>query len=219
MQGQRPRASAAGARTRGLRRPGQLPGRRSTDARVLARVAAGADLRRDPGADDARPGAAVRAAAGRAPGPAARRFARIAIFLPYAVPGVIATLLWGFLYLPSVSPVPVPARASSACRRSTCSARRRSTSRVANIALWGGVGFNMIVHLHRAAGDPDASSTSRPASTAPPSCRSPADQDPAGDPGADHDRGLLAHRHAAGVQRADHAAAADQLALRRPGRR
>src|SRR4051812_43824357 len=35
------------------------------------------------------------------------RFGRIAIFLPYAVPGVIASLMWGFLYLPSLSPLHV----------------------------------------------------------------------------------------------------------------
>src|SRR5262249_5086270 len=34
-----------------------------------------------------------------------RRFGRITIFLPYAVPSVIASLLWGFLYLPAVSPL------------------------------------------------------------------------------------------------------------------
>src|SRR5882724_10429148 len=33
------------------------------------------------------------------------KFSRLAIFLPYAVPGVIATLLWGFLYLPATSPI------------------------------------------------------------------------------------------------------------------
>src|ERR1700732_2978013 len=30
---------------------------------------------------------------------------RLAIFLPYAVPGVIASILWGFLYLPATSPI------------------------------------------------------------------------------------------------------------------
>ena len=40
----------------------------------------------------------------------ARGFTRTAIFLPYAVPGVIASLLWGFLYLPSTSPVTYIAR-------------------------------------------------------------------------------------------------------------
>src|SRR6478735_7915661 len=34
----------------------------------------------------------------------ARGFSRVSIFLPYAVPAVISSLLWGFLYLPGVSP-------------------------------------------------------------------------------------------------------------------
>ncbi|MBB2903396.1 multiple sugar transport system permease protein [Kineococcus radiotolerans] len=71
-------------------------------------------------------------------------FARTAIFLPYAVPAVIASLLWGFLYLPRVSPLvdvlevvglPAPDLLSS----------RLVIFAVANIALWGGIGFNMIV--------------------------------------------------------------------------
>lgn len=33
------------------------------------------------------------------------RFARLAIFLPYAVPVVIGTLMWGFLYSPSFGPL------------------------------------------------------------------------------------------------------------------
>ncbi|GAA3929853.1 sugar ABC transporter permease [Microbacterium soli] len=35
----------------------------------------------------------------------AKRFFQFAVFLPYAVPTVIAALLWGFLYQPSVSPL------------------------------------------------------------------------------------------------------------------
>lgn len=73
-----------------------------------------------------------------------RRFGRIAIFLPYAVPSVIASLLWGFLYLPAVSPlhflldrigVPGPNLLGPG----------GIMAAVANIALWGGVGFNMLV--------------------------------------------------------------------------
>ncbi|WP_024286317.1 carbohydrate ABC transporter permease [Cellulomonas sp. KRMCY2] len=73
-----------------------------------------------------------------------RTVTRVGIFLPYAVPGVIASLLWGFLYLPRVSPI----------RRVfdevglTPPDFFGSTSiffSVANIAVWGGVGFNMIV--------------------------------------------------------------------------
>ncbi|MEU6730478.1 sugar ABC transporter permease [Nonomuraea wenchangensis] len=66
------------------------------------------------------------------------RFSRIAIFLPYAVPGVAATLLWGFLYLPSLSPI-----------RSVLDADLLGATAVtysmANVAVWGGTGFNMLV--------------------------------------------------------------------------
>jgi multiple sugar transport system permease protein len=69
---------------------------------------------------------------------------RIGIFLPYAVPGVIASLLWGFLYLPNVSPIrdvltSVGLPAPDFLGPSTV------FFSVANIGIWGGVGFNMIV--------------------------------------------------------------------------
>jgi multiple sugar transport system permease protein len=66
------------------------------------------------------------------------RFSRIAVFLPYAVPGVAASLLWGFLYLPSLSPI-----------RQVLDIDLLGTGVVtfsmANVAIWGGVGFNMLV--------------------------------------------------------------------------
>ncbi|MDQ7806436.1 sugar ABC transporter permease [Amycolatopsis sp. A133] len=34
-----------------------------------------------------------------------RRFFRLAFFLPYAVPGVIAAVMWGFFYAPNLSPI------------------------------------------------------------------------------------------------------------------
>jgi multiple sugar transport system permease protein len=72
------------------------------------------------------------------------RFARISIFLPYAVPGVIASLLWGFLYLPGVSPIRDAASALSLPVPDLLSPSTVLFS-VANIGIWGGVGFNMIV--------------------------------------------------------------------------
>lgn len=66
------------------------------------------------------------------------RFGRIAIFLPYAVPGVAASLMWGFLYLPSLSPL----RAVLAVDPLAASA---VTYSMANVAVWGGTGFNMLV--------------------------------------------------------------------------
>lgn len=73
-----------------------------------------------------------------------RGFARTAIFLPYAVPGVIASLLWGFLYLPSTSPINHIARELGAGPLDFFSTPALYFS-LANIALWSGVGFNMIV--------------------------------------------------------------------------
>jgi multiple sugar transport system permease protein len=74
----------------------------------------------------------------------ATRFSRTAIFIPYAVPGVVATLLWGFMYLPSTSPFSyvterwgwgtIPFLDDSLLFPS-----------IANIAIWSGVGFNMLI--------------------------------------------------------------------------
>ncbi len=73
-----------------------------------------------------------------------RSFSRIAIFLPYAVPGIIASLLWGFLYLPGVSPIRDAAEAVGLPAPDFLAAGTVLFS-VANIGIWGGIGFNMIV--------------------------------------------------------------------------
>ncbi|MCO1593916.1 sugar ABC transporter permease [Micromonospora sp. RHAY321] len=69
---------------------------------------------------------------------------RIGIFLPYAVPGVIASLLWGFLYLPNVSPIRDAVTAVGLPAPDFLAPGSVLFS-VANIGVWGGVGFNMIV--------------------------------------------------------------------------
>ena len=74
----------------------------------------------------------------------ARGFARLSIFLPYAVPSVIASLLWGFLYLPGVSPVTFVADRIGVAVPDILSSGLVVFA-IANIGLWGGVGFNMIV--------------------------------------------------------------------------
>jgi multiple sugar transport system permease protein len=74
----------------------------------------------------------------------ATSFARVAIFLPYAVPAVISSLLWGFLYLPAVSPFYFLADLVGWDAPEVLSSRLIMFG-IANIALWGGVGFNMIV--------------------------------------------------------------------------
>lgn len=65
------------------------------------------------------------------------RFSRLSIFLPYAVPGVVASVLWGFLYLPALTPLPMPDGILST----------GLLFAVLNIGLWGGVGFNTVVIL------------------------------------------------------------------------
>lgn len=74
----------------------------------------------------------------------AKGFSRLVIFLPYAVPAVISSLLWGFLYLPAVSPFHFAADQAGWTLPSPLSSGLVIYA-IANIAVWGGVGFNMIV--------------------------------------------------------------------------
>ncbi|MFI5593774.1 carbohydrate ABC transporter permease [Amycolatopsis sp. NPDC051758] len=71
-------------------------------------------------------------------------FSRLAIFLPYAVPGIIASLLWGFLYVPSVSPGYFLLRAAGLDGPELLQGGGLYLA-LANIAVWGGTGFNMVV--------------------------------------------------------------------------
>ncbi|AEV86313.1 ABC transporter permease [Actinoplanes sp. SE50] len=71
-------------------------------------------------------------------------FARISIFLPYAVPAVVASVLWGFLYLPRVSPFSYALEQAGIHPPELLSSSWVLYA-VANVAVWGGTGFNMIV--------------------------------------------------------------------------
>ena len=73
-----------------------------------------------------------------------QRFSRLSIFLPYAVPTVIGSLLWGFLYLPTVSPFPA-ILSRLGLSMPNLFATHTVLFSVANIGVWGGIGFNMIV--------------------------------------------------------------------------
>ena len=75
----------------------------------------------------------------------ARGFSRISIFLPYAVPAVISSLIWGFLYLPAVSPFYGLASVLGWKNPPQLLGGNLVILAVANIALWGGVGFNMVI--------------------------------------------------------------------------
>jgi multiple sugar transport system permease protein len=71
-------------------------------------------------------------------------FTRLAIFLPYAIPGVVAALMWGFLYLPSVSPFFYVLHKLHLPQPDLLDGGPLYLA-LANIAVWGGTGFNMIV--------------------------------------------------------------------------
>ena len=62
---------------------------------------------------------------------------RLAIFLPYAVPGVVASLLWGFMYLPATSPI--------GGEFINYFGSTGVFFAVANVAVWGVIGFNMVI--------------------------------------------------------------------------
>jgi len=78
------------------------------------------------------------------PSARAKRFSQTAIFIPYAVPGVIAALLWGFMYLPSTSPFSFITKALGWGTIPFLD-NPGIYGALANIAVWGGVGFNMII--------------------------------------------------------------------------
>ncbi len=71
------------------------------------------------------------------------KFVRLSAFLPYAVPGVIAAILWAFLYLPGTSPF-VAALASVGIDVDFLSSDVVLWS-IANIVTWTWTGYNMLV--------------------------------------------------------------------------
>lgn len=72
-----------------------------------------------------------------------RRFFRLAFFLPYAVPGVVAAIMWGYLYSPNLSPfTAVTARVDLLSADFVLWA-------IANVVTWVYVGYNMLI-IHSA---------------------------------------------------------------------
>jgi multiple sugar transport system permease protein len=68
---------------------------------------------------------------------------RSAYFLPYGVPGVIASILWGFLYVPGVSPV-VDLLGSAGLHVDFLGSGSVLWA-IANIVTWEFAGYNMLV--------------------------------------------------------------------------
>ncbi|MGW2288754.1 carbohydrate ABC transporter permease [Streptomyces phaeochromogenes] len=73
-----------------------------------------------------------------------RRFIRLTIFLPYAIPGVVATLMWGFLYGPDFGPFAQIAKGLSLPTPPFLSSDWILGS-IMNISTWAYVGYNMII--------------------------------------------------------------------------
>ena len=72
------------------------------------------------------------------------RFVRLLVFIPYAVPGVIAALMWGYLYGNDFGPIAQSIRALGLDAPDLLSADNILGSMM-NIVTWGFVGYNMII--------------------------------------------------------------------------
>jgi multiple sugar transport system permease protein len=75
-----------------------------------------------------------------------RRLLRLGMFLPYAIPGVIAVIIWSFIYAPTFSPFLEPIRSIGPNDFSFVSSDNVLWA-IANIALWSHTGYHMIVIL------------------------------------------------------------------------
>lgn len=73
----------------------------------------------------------------------AKRAFQLLLFLPHAVPGVIAALIWAYLYTPGVSPI-VSTLAAGGIQIDFLSVHMVLPS-IVNIAVWEWTGYNVIV--------------------------------------------------------------------------
>ena len=71
-------------------------------------------------------------------------FFRLAFFVPYAIPGIIAALLWGYLYDPALSPIVKGVQVLGLPRPDFLGAGSVLWS-IANIATWTYTGYNMLI--------------------------------------------------------------------------
>jgi multiple sugar transport system permease protein len=72
------------------------------------------------------------------------RFSRLAIFVPYAVPSVVATLMWGYLYGPDFGPFAQISRALGMGPPPFFTQDAMLFS-IMNIVNWEFIGYNMII--------------------------------------------------------------------------
>ena len=76
-----------------------------------------------------------------------RRFFRFAMFLPYAVPGVIAAILWAFLYFPSLSPIVPLVHDIPGARGFDFLGQGTVLWSIANIVTWEWTGYDMLIYI------------------------------------------------------------------------
>ncbi len=72
-----------------------------------------------------------------------RRFFRVVYFLPYAIPGVIAALMWAFLYSPQLSPIVTLLRGVGLQPDFLGSGTILWS--IANVVTWTYTGYNMLI--------------------------------------------------------------------------
>ncbi|GAA1764885.1 carbohydrate ABC transporter permease [Agromyces humatus] len=68
-----------------------------------------------------------------------KKFFRLAFFVPYAVPGVIAAIMWGFLFSPNLSPF------QALTREVDFLSADLVLWSIANVVTWVFVGYNMLI--------------------------------------------------------------------------
>ncbi|WP_103349806.1 carbohydrate ABC transporter permease [Amycolatopsis sp. CA-128772] len=71
----------------------------------------------------------------------AKRFFQLALFLPHAVPGIIAALVWTYLYTPGISPV-LGALGSAGADLDLLG---HPLPAVVNMAVWEWTGYNVVI--------------------------------------------------------------------------
>jgi multiple sugar transport system permease protein len=84
----------------------------------------------------------------------ARNFIRLGLFMPYAVPTVIAALIWGYLYGPAFGPLTQLANYFGLPPPDLLS-RDNLLASIANISVWEHMGYFMIIYFAALQSIPD----------------------------------------------------------------
>ncbi len=73
-----------------------------------------------------------------------RRFFRLAFFIPFAVPGVVAAIMWGFFYQPTSSPI-IALLTALHLGAPDFLGKNVVLWSIANISTWEFAGYNMVI--------------------------------------------------------------------------